>query len=42
MGPCLMCRRDYLAVVAIGELTRNGGPGHEAVDIPLYTRQACG
>ncbi|MFE7569085.1 hypothetical protein ACFU76_19335 [Streptomyces sp. NPDC057539] len=39
LGPCFMCRRDYLAVVAIGELTRNGGPGHEAIEIPLYACQ---
>ncbi|MFE9886136.1 hypothetical protein [Streptomyces scopuliridis] len=39
MGPCFMCQRDYLAVVAVGELTRNCGPGHEAIEIPLY---ACG
>ncbi|MFE2848752.1 hypothetical protein ACFXKS_35565 [Streptomyces scopuliridis] len=41
MGPCFMCRRGYLAVVAIGELTRLGGPGHEPIEIPLYACEAC-
>ncbi|MER8073770.1 hypothetical protein ABTZ59_36730 [Streptomyces sp. NPDC094034] len=41
MGACFMCQRDYLAVVAIGDLTRNGGPGHEAIEIPLYACRAC-
>ncbi|MCL7380030.1 hypothetical protein [Streptomyces sp. 35G-GA-8] len=26
--------------VAIGELTRNGGPSREAIEIPLYACQA--
>ncbi|MGW6603344.1 hypothetical protein [Streptomyces sp. NPDC055036] len=41
MGACFMCQRGYRAVVACGELTRNGGPGHEAIEIPLYACRAC-
>ncbi|MFE9886294.1 hypothetical protein [Streptomyces scopuliridis] len=41
MGPCFMCQRGYIQVVACGELTRNGGPGHEATEIPLYVCGAC-
>lgn len=41
MGACFMCQRGYRAVVACGELTRNGGPGHEAIAIPLYVCRAC-
>ncbi|MEV4974470.1 hypothetical protein [Streptomyces scopuliridis] len=42
MGPCFMCRRGYLAVVAVGELTTNsGGPGYQALDVPLYACRAC-
>ncbi|MFB6977501.1 restriction endonuclease [Streptomyces scopuliridis] len=39
MGACFICRRDYRAVVACGELPRNGGPDHKATEIPLH---ACG
>ncbi|MEV8396026.1 MULTISPECIES: hypothetical protein [unclassified Streptomyces] len=42
MGRCFMCRRGYLAVVAVGELTTSsGGPGHQALDVPLYACRAC-
>lgn len=41
MGTCFMCRRSELAIVACGELTRTGGPGHEAIGIPLYACGAC-
>ncbi|MEV8391888.1 MULTISPECIES: hypothetical protein [unclassified Streptomyces] len=41
MGPYFMCRRGHLAVVAVGELTTSGGPGHRALDVPLYACRAC-
>ncbi|MFE9886902.1 hypothetical protein [Streptomyces scopuliridis] len=41
MGACFMCQRGYRAVVAVGELARLGGPGHEAIEIPLYACGAC-
>ena len=41
LGVCFMCRRDRLAVVTVGVLTHTGGPGHQAVDIPLDACRAC-
>ncbi|MFE4370503.1 hypothetical protein ACFRMN_20120 [Streptomyces sp. NPDC056835] len=41
LGFCFMCGRGHLAVVAVGEIASNDGPGHQALQIPLDACRPC-
>ncbi|MFJ9031096.1 hypothetical protein ACIRQP_21705 [Streptomyces sp. NPDC102274] len=41
MGNCFRCPRRRLQTIRVGEMTSPDGPGHTAVELPLFACRRC-